>query len=163
MSAGGYDGPHTVPDEPRDRRSMEDVSRDEWIVIALAVLLALDLLFLPWFQLSVTGGAVTVSISSTATGIPDGWLGVLAVVAVLALLADLAAERLSPHTHLPAIGGSRARTRMVLAVTAAGLLAFKFLIHLGSAGGLGFWGAILLAGGLVFTTHRVWQLEAARR
>lgn len=142
---------------------MDSVSRDEWIVVALAVLLALDLLFLPWFELSIAAGAVSVSISSTATGTPDGWLGVLAVLAVVALLADVAAEQLSPHTELPSVGGSRARTRMLLALTAAGLLAFKLLIHLGSAGGLGFWGAVLLAGALVYTTHRVRQLEAARR
>lgn len=143
--------------------TLENVSRDEWIVVVLAVLLAFDLLFLPWFELTIVGGGQAISISSTATGAPDGWLGVLALLAVVALLADVAVERLSPHTRLPAIGESRIRTRTLLALTAAALLAFKFLIHLGSAGGLGFWGALLLSGGLVWTTHRVQQLATVRR
>ncbi len=163
MSAGDYDGARTVADERTQRRRTETVSRGEWIVVVLAVLLALDLLFLPWFSLTITGGAQTVPISDPATGAPDGWLGVLAVLAVVALLADVGVEQLSPQTQLPAIGDSRARTRMVLALIAAGLLAFKLLIHFGSAGGIGFWGALLLAGGLVYTTRRVWRLEAVRR
>ena len=161
MSAGDYDGAGTVADERT--QTSETVARDEWIVVVLAVLLALDLLFLPWFQVTITGGGQTIPISDPATGAPDGWLGVLALLAVIALLADLGIERLSPQTDVPAVGNSRARTRMVLALIAAGLLAFKLLIHLGSARGIGFWGALLLAGGLVFTTRRVWQLEDVRR
>ncbi len=163
MSAGDYDGADRVPGERRNRTTLESVSRDELIVVALAVLLALDLLFLPWFQITITGGGQTVPISDPATGAPDGWLGVLAVFAVVALLADLAIERLSPHTQVPAIADSRARTRMVLALIAAGLLAFKLLIHFGSAGGIGFWGALLLAGGLLYVTSRLRSLEAVRR
>ena len=161
MSAGDYDGARTVADERM--QTSETVARDEWVVVVLAVLLALDLLFLPWFQVTITGGGQTIPISDPATGAPEGWLGVLAVLAVVALLADLGVERLSPQTDVPAVGNSRARTRMVLALIAAGLLAFKLLIHLGSARGIGFWGALLLAGGLVFTTRRVWQLEDVRR
>lgn len=161
MNAANYDAPETVPDEPRQRMTPQPVLRDEWLVIALAALLALDLLFLPWFQVTIVGGGQAVPISDPATGTPDGWLGVLALLAVVALLADLGVERLSPHTELPAIGESRARTRLALALTAAGLLAFKLLIHLGSAGGTGFWGALLLAGGLVYSTYRLRRLEAA--
>ena len=163
MSAGDYDGAEIVPEQSRQRATLENVARAELAVVAIAVLLALDLLFLPWFQITIIGGGQTVPISDPATGAPDGWLGVLALLAVVALLADLGIERLSPQTQVPAIGDSRARTRMVLALTAAGLLAFKLLIHFGSAGGVGFWGALLLAGGLVYCTHRVWRLEAALR
>lgn len=163
MSAGDYDGAEIVPEERRNRTTLETILRDELIVVALAVLLALDLLFLPWFQVTIVGGGIAVPISDPATGAPDGWLGVLAVLAAVALLADLAIERLSPQTQVPAIGESRARTRMVLAVTAAALLAFKLLIHFGSAGGTGFWCALLLAGGLVYATRRVRWLEARRR
>ena len=45
------------------------------------MLLAIDLLFLPWFEVSVGIGTLTLSASSTATGDPDGWLGVIGVLA----------------------------------------------------------------------------------
>lgn len=146
----------------RRQMSLDKLSQDDWIVGAVAALLLLDLLFLPWFGETISAGAQTAPISDTATGAPDGWLGVLALLAVVFLLADLAIERLSPHTQLPMIRGSRAATRVALAWTAGGLLAFKLLIHFGSAGGIGFWGALLLTGGLVYMTRRVEQLETRR-
>ena len=89
----------------------DSFSREDWIIGAVAVLLVIDLLFLPWFSISI--GPFT--ISSTATGAPDGWLGVLAVLAALGLVLDLAIERLSPQTQLPAVSGSRTQTRFVIA------------------------------------------------
>ncbi len=152
-----------MPEEAASHRSIETVSRDEGILAGLGVLLVLDLLFLPWYGITVSAGAISVSISNTATGPPSGWLGVLALLLVLALLVDIAIERLAPHTEVPAIGGGRAMTRYVLAVTAVGLLALKLLLHFGSAGELGFWGAIVLGGGLVWVAYRLRELEAARR
>ena len=103
--------------------NLDNVSRDDWIVGGLALLLAIDLLFFPWFHVSVSVGPVSVSADSSATGSPDGWLGVLAVLASLAILVDLAIERLSPQTSIPAISGSRTMTRFVLAVAAAFFMA----------------------------------------
>ncbi len=142
--------------------SLDKLSQDDWIVAAVAVLLVFDLLFLPWSDQTISAGAQSVSITSTATGAPDGWLGVLGLLAVVALIADLAIDRLSPQTELPMIRGSRAGTRVALAWLAAGLLAFKLLIHFESAGGIGFWGALLLGGGLVYMTQRVQELETRR-
>ena len=153
----------TVPQEAGATTSFETVSRDELLLAALGVLLVLDLLFLPWFELTVSAGAVSVSISNTATGPPDGWLGVLAILVVLARLVDIAIEQLSPHTQVPAIGRGRANTRYVLAVVAVALLGLKLLIHLGSAGGLGFWGAVVLGGALLWVSQRLRQLETAHR
>jgi hypothetical protein len=152
-----------VPQEAGAHASFETVSRDEWIVAGLGVLLAFDLLFLPWQEYTVTAGAQSVSISNTATGPPSGWLGVLALLVVLALLGDILIERLSPHTEVPTIGRGRAHTRYVLAVVALALLAFKLLLNFGSAGGLGFWGAAVLAGALVWVSQRLHHLETARR
>ena len=56
-------------------------SRDELILAGVAILLALDLLFLPWFEVSIGLGSLELSASSTGTGAPDGWLGVLRVLA----------------------------------------------------------------------------------
>jgi hypothetical protein len=132
----------------------ENVSRDDWIVAGLSLLLVIDLLFLPWFDIS----AGPFSVTSTATGSPDGWLGILGVLAAVALIADVAIERLSPQTVLPAISGSRAMTRFVLAGIAALFVALKFLFHVHfSLFGFGFYVAVLLAAALVYATLQVRQ------
>jgi hypothetical protein len=132
------------------------MSRDDWIVGGLALLLVIDLLFLPWFTVSANIGIVSVSASSTATGAPDGWLGVLAVIAAIALLVDLVVERLSPQTQMPMFGGSRSQTRLVLAGITAVFVLLKFLFHIHfSYFGFGFWAAVVLTAGLVFSALRV--------
>jgi hypothetical protein len=121
--------------------NVENVSRDDWIFGGVGLLLVIDLLFLPWFSISVGPFSVT----STATGAPDGWLGVLAVLAAIAVIADLAIERLSSNTQLPAIAGSRTQTRFILACIAAGFMVLKFLFHIHfSLFGFGFWAAVVL-------------------
>jgi len=128
---------------------LETLTREDWILAGAALLLVVDLLFLPWFDISFG----LVSVTSTATGAPDGWLGVLAVLALLAMLADLGVERLSPQTRLPALGGSRAMTRLALAGAAALFVVLKFLFHVHfSLFGLGFWAAVVLTGALVWLT-----------
>jgi len=130
-------------------------TRDELILGGVALLLAIDLLFLPWFEISVGIGGLTLSVSSTATGSPDGWLGVLGVLASLALVGDLAFERLS-SAQLPAVGGSRATTRLALAITAAVCVALKFLFHVHfDLFGIGFWAAVVLAVALVVFARRL--------
>ena len=61
-------------DNRRDWANMEAFSRDDWILGGVTLLLIIDLLFLPWFSISV--GPITVT--ATATSDPDGWLGILA-------------------------------------------------------------------------------------
>ena len=128
--------------------NLANVSRDDWILSGVALLLVIDLLFLPWFSISVG----PFSASTTATGDPDGWLGILAVLAVIVLIADLAIERFSPGTALPNIRGSRTETRFVLAVVTAFFLALKFLFHINHFGDLafGFWAALVLTAALVY-------------
>ena len=148
--------------------NLENVRRDDWLVGGAALLLAFDLLVLAWFSLptaSLTISGTTVAFgggSLTATDTPDGWLGVLAVIALLALIADLALERLSPETHVPVIGESRATTRYVLAIVAAACIALKFIFHLGSFSnlGIGFWLGALLVGALVYFTIQARHAEA---
>jgi hypothetical protein len=125
----------------------DSVSRDDWILAGLALLLVIDLLFLPWF--TFTFGPL--SASWTATGAPDGWLGILAVLAAIALIADLGVERLSPGTAIPNIGGSRTQTRFVLACVTALFVVLKFLFHIHfSLFGFGFYAAIILSAALVW-------------
>ena len=130
-------------------------TRDELILGSLALLLAVDLLFLPWFEVSVGIGNITLSASSTATGSPDGWLGVLGVIASLALVADLLLERLS-HAQMPVVGGTRGATRLALAITAAACVGVKFLLNVHfDLFGFGFWAAVVLAVALVVFARRL--------
>ena len=64
---------------------MSKFSREELIMAGVALLLAIDLLFLPWFDVTVSIGSFKASFTSSATGEPDGWLGVLAVLSLVAL------------------------------------------------------------------------------
>jgi hypothetical protein len=128
------------------------VAREDWIVGGLALLLLIDLLFLPWFSYSFG----PFSFSLTATDDPDGWLGILAVLALLVLLADLAIERLSPQIQLPAINNDRAHTRFIEACVVALFVALKFLFHIHfSLFGVGFWAAVVLTIALVYFTAQV--------
>jgi hypothetical protein len=138
--------------------NVDSFSRDDWILAGLALLLAIDLLFLPWFDITVSAGAFSVSATSTATGSPDGWLGILAVLAAVGVAVDVGLERLSPQTQVPAIGGSRTSTRFILAAAAAGFVALKFLFHIHfSLFGFGFWAAVVLAAALVAFASRARQ------
>jgi hypothetical protein len=140
-------------------------SRDELILAGAALLLAIDLLFLPWFSYSssftVLGHSVGGSYSLTGTDAPDGWLGVIGVLAALALVADLAVERLG-NAQLPSIGGSRGTTRLALAGLAVVCVALKFLFNIHfSLFGFGFWAAAVLAIAMVVATLRIHETEAA--
>lgn len=125
----------------------ENFTRDDWIIGGVALLLVIDLLFLPWFDIS----AGPFSITLTATDAPSGWAGILAVLAAVALIVDLAIERMSPQTTLPAVGGSRGETRFVLACVVALFVFLKFIFNIHfSDFGLGFWLGIILTAGLVY-------------
>jgi len=129
---------------------MNKFSREELMLAGVALLLAIDLLFLPWFDVTVGIGAFKASFTSSATGEPDGWLGVLAVLALLALIADLGLERLG-NVALPAVNGSRGDTRLV---------ALKFLFHIHfSLFGIGFWVGVVLTAALVITAVRARDAE----
>jgi hypothetical protein len=136
---------------------LDNVKRDDWLLAGVALLLVIDLLFLPWFDINLG----IVSVTSTATGAPDGWLGLLAMLAALVLIADLAIERLSAQTQLPALSGSRTLTRLALAGATAAFVALKFLFHIHfSLFGLGFWAAVVLTVALVVLALRAHRGES---
>jgi hypothetical protein len=151
--------PVTVEDQIR-RLHLERISREDWVLIAVGVVLIFDLLVLPWFSfgatISVGSDSVSIGGSLTAVDAPDAWLGVLALLSCAFLIADVGFERLSPQTRVPSIASDRETTRFVLACVAAGLIALKFIFHIGRFGelALGFWLAVLLVGALVALTRR---------
>jgi zinc-ribbon domain len=138
-----------TPEWQRSLSSSLRLSRDEWIVAGCALFLFIDLLALPWFEISAYGFGV----SFTATQSPDGWLCVLAVLGCVALVADLLVDRMSPQAALPTIGGSRAMVRIALAAVIAGLVGLKFLLNVHfSIFGAGFYIGIILTATLVVFT-----------
>jgi len=129
---------------------MDALKRDDWLVGGLALLLAIDLLFLPWFSYYIY--------SASATDAPDGWAGIIAVLISLVIVADLLIERLSPQTSVPHFGGSRTATRFRLSVAAAVFVALKFIFNIHfSLFGFGFWAAVVLTVALVFVSFRLSQ------
>ena len=130
--------------------NLDTFSRDDWILSGVALLLVIDLLFLPWF--SVSDGPFTAT--TTATGSLDGWSAVLAVILSIALIADVAVERLSPGTTVPNLGGSRTATRFVLACAAVAFVALKFLLHIHfNYFGFGFYAAVVLCVALILAAR----------
>ena len=124
-----------------------NLTRDDRIITGIALLLVIDLLFLPWFDIS----AGPFSVSLTATDAPSGWAGLLAVLAAIALIVDLAIERMSPQTQLPSVSGSRDQTRLVLAGVVALFVFLKFIFNIHfSDFGIGFWIGVILTAGLVY-------------
>jgi hypothetical protein len=125
----------------------QNITRDDWIIGGVALLLVIDLLLLPWFSIS----AGPFSFDLTATDAPDGIFGILAVLAAIVLIADLAVERVSPQTTVPSVGGSRTQTRFVLAALVALFVVLKFIFNVHfSDFGLGFWLGVILTAALVY-------------
>ena len=80
--------------------SLDNFTRDDGLLGGVALLLAIDLLFLPWFSITVFG----LHFTTTATGSLDGWTAVLAGLACFLIIADVLVERPSPGTALPNLG-----------------------------------------------------------
>jgi hypothetical protein len=132
--------------------SLERVSREDWILGGVTLLLVIDLLFLPWFSISLGPFSATL----TATDAPDGALGLLAVLAAVLLIVDLGVERLSPQTTLPAVNGSRTQTRFILAAATALFVVLKFVFNIHfSDFGFGFYLAVILTIALVYLALQI--------
>jgi hypothetical protein len=145
----------SVTNNRRGFVKFDSLSRDDWVLAGLALLLVIVLLFLPWFSVSVSVGSFSASFTATGTDDPDGWLGILAVLSALVLIADLGVERLSPGTALPNIGGSRTHTRFVLACVTALFVALKFVFNIHfSDFGFGFYVAVILTAALVWVAFQ---------
>lgn len=115
------------------------LSREDMIVGGLAIFLVIDLLFLPWY--SVLG------FTFSATSAPYSIWGVLALLVDIAFISDLALDRFGT-AQLPAIGGSRARTRAALAGGTLLFMVIKLLAHTGDLG-FGAWLGLVAAIALV--------------
>ncbi len=135
--------------------NLKAFSRDDWALGGIALLLVIDLLFLPWFSISASLGSFTVTETLTATGSLDGWTAIIATLACVAIIVDLGVERLSPGTTVPNLGGSRTQTRWVLTLVAVVFVALKFVLHIHfSFFGFAFYAAVVLCVALVAIARR---------
>jgi hypothetical protein len=132
--------------------TLDNVSREDWTVGALALLLAISLLFFPWYHVSASFGPISISRDDSATSSPYAIWGVLALITSLAVLADVAVQRLSPQTEIPTIGGSRAATRLAIVGATVVLLVIKFLAHIGDFG-WGFYLSVVVLAGLGYVAY----------
>jgi hypothetical protein len=139
--------------------NLDNVSREDWIVGGGALLLAISLLFFPWYHVSISIGPLSASADRSATSSPYAIWGVLALITSVLLLADVAVERLSPQTKLPAINESRTATRLAIVGATLLLLVIKFLAHVGDFG-WGFFVVLVLIIGLSYLT---WQANNTGR
>jgi hypothetical protein len=130
-----------------------ELSKGDVAVVGVAVLLIVDLLWLPW--LSSDG----FSVAATAT--PYGWPAVIAIMLSVLVIGDLIVERFAPQVILPTVGGSRAATRFSFAAVTPLFVLLKLVLQwslfksqLFHALGVGFWGALLLAVALAVASQR---------
>lgn len=120
----------------------------EKIVLGAGAVLALDLIALPWFDVSVGAGPYHVSVTRSAIEAPKGFLGLLALLGVLAMIGQIVAAKFT-SAKLPEIGMSWGRVHMIAGFAVLGLLVLKLLSDRHYLG-FGAWLAILLAGGVAF-------------
>jgi hypothetical protein len=137
--------------------NFDDISREDWSLAGVALLLVIDLLFLPWFSVPLTR---SFNITFNATGSFDGWTAILAVLGCLLIIIDIAVERLSPGTTVPTISEGREHTRFILAAVAGGLVLLKFVLHIHfSWFASGFYGGVVLA---VLLVVAAWRISGGR-
>lgn len=126
------------------------LTRLDRVLVVAGLLFVVDLLALPWVDVSIG----PVSFTSSGTGSPDGFLGVLAVLVALGIVADVALQRFS-SVRLPSLSVGPGATRLIAAAAALGLVVVKLLLHLHpSYLGFGCWAALAIGTVLVVAAHR---------
>jgi hypothetical protein len=126
-----------------DAVDLAKLSREDLIVAGLAAFLLIDLLFLPWYSVSLGG----ITLTASATSAPYAIWGILAFLVDVAFLSDLALDRFGT-TQLPALGGSQARTRAALAGATLFFMVVKLIAQTNLLGA-GCWLGLLAAIALV--------------
>lgn len=128
------------------------LSKLDWWVVGAAAALVIDLAALPWIDVSIG----PISYTSSGTGSPDGFLGVVALLAALGVVADVLLARLMPSVRIAALEGfGRTKSRLVGSAAILALLLLKFVLHPHTSYlGAGCWIALLLGLVLTLSTYR---------
>ena len=136
----------------------------DWILGGCALVLIIDLLFLPWHKIDydlgdlgpLLGGG-SGSVKRTAIQSPNSFWGILALLLAIAILAVVIIRRLST-AKLPELPISWSDATFYGAIATLALLLLKLIIET-DALGYGSYLAILLAGGMVYGAFAAKQVD----
>ena len=135
---------------------LSKLSRGDRIVVATGILLVIDLLFLPWYSISI---ANFVTVTRTGVGSPDAILGILGLLIALVMAGQIGLARFT-DAKLPDLPVPWPRAHLLGGAAALVLLLLKLVLHT-SYLGFGAYVAILLAIGLAYGGATV-NKEASR-
>jgi hypothetical protein len=106
------------------------LSREDLMVAAAGLILAIGLLAFPWFSVSFGGLTATAVATSSSGGI---W-AVLALIVLIAVIVDLLLARWSPATAIPTTRLGREKTRAAAVGLVVVLMVIKLISHTGNYG-----------------------------
>jgi hypothetical protein len=151
------------------REVLVDLSKmrtPDWILGGCALVLIIDLLFLPWhkydFDLGDLGpllGGGSHSVKRTAIQSPDSFWGILALLLAIAVLAVVLIRRLST-AKLPELPISWTDATFYATIATLALLLLKLIIDTDNLG-FGSYLGILLAAGAVYGAFATKQADQA--
>ncbi len=101
-------------------------SQGERIVVVAGVLLAVDLLVLPWHSVDLTGLNIVADPTRTAVQSPNAGYGVVALVLALAMVAQIVVATLL-RARLPSLPPVSAQLQLVAGVFVAVVLVAKLV------------------------------------
>jgi len=133
----------------------------DWILGGCALVLIIDLLFLPWHKIDFDFGPLLGSAGSvkrTAVQSPNAFWGWLALLLAIAVLAVVIIRRLTT-VKLPEIPISWADATFYGAIAALAFLVLKLIVETSSLG-YGSYLGILLAAGMVYGGFEARKLDA---
>lgn len=134
--------------------ALSQLSRSDKITGVAGILLFIGLIAFPWYYVGISGFTVDgrtfggVSYSASALQADGAFAGVLALIVLIALLAELVLTRFT-QVQLPQLPVSWRSAERYAAIAVLGLLAVKFLFHIGNFG-WGFYADVVLAAVLVY-------------
>ena len=134
----------------------------DWILGGCALVLIIDLMFLPWHKVDFDLGPLlgsSGSITRTAIESPKAFWGWLALLVTIAVLAVVIIRRLTT-AKLPEIPISWSDATFYGAIAALALLLLKLILETDSLG-YGAWLGILLAAGMVYGAYAAKQADAS--
>lgn len=113
-----------------------------------AIVLLIDLLFLPWHHVSYSGYGISASYSRTAIQSPNSFWGFLAVLVLFAIIGTTIVRRLT-DTVLPETPKPMSELTFYATIGLLVLLLLKLIFKTDYLG-FGAYLAILLAGGMIY-------------
>jgi len=113
--AVGYGGCYTI---------LRKFSLGEQIVLFAGVLLIVDLLFFPWYDIHI-GGAAPVFGQSSGVQSPNGFYGIVALILTLVMIVQIVLDKLT-SIDLPSLRVQWLLVHTIAGITVAVMLVIKF-------------------------------------